>query len=1305
MPTITVFIVDRGTRRTDGETSRGGHMWIDTPNGSYGFGPIEPELFGPGHVINDDNTRYEEISYERDFQLTDEQYREMLDFLQDPAASGFDMEYDVADNSCVDFVWEALEQAGFDTDGFEGDLWPGNNANDVESLPSVPQDLDADGIPNHEDPDIDDDGTPNEFDATPIGYDADNDGVPDEVDPDQDNDGLPNEQDPDDYEQDIDQDTIPDYADPDMDNDGIHNDDDSDIDGDGVPNEEDTNPNDPDPPTPPTPTPPTPTPPTPTPPTPTPPTPTPPTPTPPTPTPPTPTPPTPTPPTPTPPTPTPTPPTPTPPTPTPPTPTPPTPVPPPPPPPTPPIPRRDPLAMDLDGDGAIRTLPRTHGVHFDLDNSGFAESTSWVHATDGLLVLDRNDNGYIDGGAELFGTETLLANGQYAENGYEALAEFDTDGDGTISASDSIFAELRVWQDANSNGVAESGELLALSDLGISSIQVGYTSNRFTDSNNVQHREQSSFTYTDGRTALSNTLWFDSDRRQTIPVDVHNGSGPDVPADILELPNAVGFGNAYSLHDAMTRDTTGELQALVESFVTESDPAARRALVSQILIVWAGAQNAAPNGRGNAINGQHLAILETFWGQAALQQQPNGQYAQQLINVYAGLENSIYTQLMVDSHADALFNMTSFTQVNGNWVGNFTEVSEHFAQRFTNGDAAAAAELAEFMYVVQGINPYTDALSRQFVNALEVEAAQLPGATRDAMLNVVRGGDDVLVGTGGADILRGYAGNDRIDGLGGDDYLEGNEGNDRLFGGDGVDYVIGGTGNDELSGQNGDDFLDGEAGDDDLYGGAGSDVLMGGEGNDSLYGGGQYGGSGGNDVLDGGAGDDYLMGGYGSDTYRFGLGGGQDTINNDSDSYNGSADPTVGKVDVLQFKEGVLASDVTITRSGDNLILKIAGTTDQVTIRNYFANDGVSARGYAVEQIRFADGTTWDVATIKERALVATSGDDNLTGYATDDTITGGAGNDRIDARQGNDIVDGGDGNDTINAHDGDDIVEGGAGADSITGGNGIDQLSGGDGNDTLYGNAGDDVLTGGAGNDNLYGGGQYGGPGGNDVMDGGAGNDHLRGGFGSDTYLFGIGDGQDTINNDSDSYNGSADPTVGKVDVLQFKEGVLASNVTITRSGDNLILKIVGTTDQVTIQNYFSNDGVSARGYAIEQIRFADGTIWDVATIKERSLVATSGDDNLIGYATNDTITGGAGNDTIDARQGNDIVDGGDGNDTIDADDGDDIVEGGAGTDNITGGNGIDQLSGGDGNDTLYGNAGDDVLTGGAGNDNLYGG
>ncbi|MDO6796780.1 hypothetical protein Q4601_21035, partial [Shewanella sp. 1_MG-2023] len=449
------------------------------------------------------------------------------------------------------------------------------------------------------------------------------------------------------------------------------------------------------------------------------------------------------------------------------------------------MPRRDPLALDLNGDGIVGTLDSDQGVFFDLDNSGFAEQTSWVAPSDGLLVLDRNQNGTIDGGAELFGTETLLANGEYASNGFEALADFDENGDGQITEEDSIFGELRVWQDLDSDGVTDEGELKSLAELNITSFNLNYTENVTTDENNVEHREEGLFTYGDGSTGLTNTLWFDSDRRNTVPVDIHNGEGVEVSDEIAALPDAIGFGNVYSLHHAMSLDQTGELQALVEAFVKEIDVDERWGLVNQILAKWTGQENVSSDSRGEDINGQELAVLEVFWGQPALQENPTGQYAQTVIDVYQGLASSIYTQLMANSHADTLFNMLSFSKVDGKWVGDFSAVSEYFAERFQEEGGAVGQELSDFIDVVKGVSPYDSVMQDAFVSELINQSQLIDSSSRFTMMSALPEGL-VALGSDGSDTLTS----------------------------NGEFALLGGAGNDTLSGGLGDDTLDGGAGDD-----------------------------------------------------------------------------------------------------------------------------------------------------------------------------------------------------------------------------------------------------------------------------------------------------------------------------------------------------------------------------------------------------------------------------------------------------------------------------------------------------------
>ncbi|AVS81047.1 calcium-binding protein, partial [Paracidovorax avenae] len=196
----------------------------------------------------------------------------------------------------------------------------------------------------------------------------------------------------------------------------------------------------------------------------------------------------------------------------------------------------------------------------------------------------------------------------------------------------------------------------------------------------------------------------------------------------------------------------------------------------------------------------------------------------------------------------------------------------------------------------------------------------------------------------------------------------------------------------------------------------------------------------------------------------------------------------------------------------------------------------------------------------------------------------------------------------------------------------------------------------------------------------------------------FGRGDGQDVIIDD--------DATVGNLDKLVFKTGVAVADVLAVRDGDALILKINGTTDQVRIDSYFSNDGVNNR--QIEEIRFTDSatTVWKLADIKARVLTGTAGNDYLVGYgATDDTFLAGAGDDRVYGRDGNDNLDGQDGDDAVYGEAGDDTVSGGNGNDSLYGGDGTDIINGGNGDDRLLGESGNDTLNGDAGNDVLPGG
>ncbi len=150
-------------------------------------------------------------------------------------------------------------------------------------------------------------------------------------------------------------------------------------------------------------------------------------------------------------------------------------------------PRTDPLVLDLDNDGIETIGIGGTVVVFDHNADGIRTGTGWVKSDDGFLVLDRNDNGTIDSGRELFGVDTIKSNGALATNGFEALSELDSNGDHVFDQNDVEFAHVQVWRDFNQNGISTANELFSLSELGIVSFNLNATTQNVNLGNgNVQ---------------------------------------------------------------------------------------------------------------------------------------------------------------------------------------------------------------------------------------------------------------------------------------------------------------------------------------------------------------------------------------------------------------------------------------------------------------------------------------------------------------------------------------------------------------------------------------------------------------------------------------------------------------------------------------------------------------------------------------------------------------------------------------------------------------------------------------------------
>ncbi|WP_375411246.1 calcium-binding protein, partial [uncultured Bradyrhizobium sp.] len=953
----------------------------------------------------------------------------------------------------------------------------------------------------------------------------------------------------------------------------------------------------------------------------------------------------------------------------------------------------DPLVLDLDGNGIPLTGRDSSGVVFDINNNQFAAPVGWVDANDGILVRDLNGNGKIDNDSEMFG-------GPQA-GGFAQLATLDGNHDGKVDASDNGLADfngdgvvdvsdtldsLKIWVDANQDGVTDAGELHALSDYDIVSIAVGSTPSTITDSGN-DIIATGTFKRADGSTGMVGEVQLDTDNHNT-----RWTGDSSVSADAASRPDLKGFGTVTDLHVAMTLDPglIGVVDAAMPGLNSLS-LASLRAAVRPVLGAWAAA-TPIPAGTPGTEPTQDFDFVGATTEKGAIVYDYLIEKQDDLGTYYAYASGQpVYDANLLVIDRPTKEQVLASTPQQGSW-DKLSAGDIAFLERYTGnliGLSVPVNPTAAFIADVAGA--VTSAWNE--INKLAVRlAAQGPlspffaGIAYDAssdffrpttayqlqpMLQQVFAATPTVPADAEA-YLKQW---NNIIGMMLPDFHRDDQGRQVtdpfLF-----ESIVAAYENVPVAIP----IKDVAA---SLFDMPQSEIFMGP--------GTTTGGDTSNDILYINGPNETALGQGGQDAYVVGYNFGHATIH---DEWLGLGD---SQEDSIWFAH-LNVSDLTFTREGIDLVISQNGTSDQIRVVDEFAGrrpglvTAFQDFDESVEIVKFADGTTWDKFDIAKAVglNLRPAADGSLIGTGDLDFLYAGYG---ATTMSGGNLADqyfysAGDGNVTIDDSESwiwgenRDYVHFGAG---ITESDVTLQRNGGSNDLQFLINATGEVVTiknqfevdygllntmtdrievftfadggylgwediirnfdataGTDGNDTIYGFSYA------DTLAGGLGDDYLAGGFDADTYVYTRGDGNDTIFEYTDVQSGG-----GSNDTLVL-HNIAVGDVSLVRNGIDATLVFAesapGAGDGGSVLLQTELDDWFAQG--VENIVFDDGTVWTPSDLRVMLLAqaVTDGNDVINGFNTNDVIRGGKGDDTLSGGAGDDtyVYARGDGNDTI---------------------------------------------------------
>ncbi|MFA7270649.1 MAG: hypothetical protein WC073_15035, partial [Sterolibacterium sp.] len=549
--------------------------------------------------------------------------------------------------------------------------------------------------------------------------------------------------------------------------------------------------------------------------------------------------------------------------------------------------RTDPLSLDINGDGKIETVVSNGlgGPLFDLNNDGIRTATGWVGGNDGFLVRQGINSGSITNGAALFGDNTTLSNGGKATNGFNALADMDSNGDAKVDALDTGFGDLRVWRDLNQDGLCDDQELFTLAQLGIQSLNTGVDFTANTPLPGGVQTQTGSYTRSDG----SAVMMADIDLYQ----DTFHLQYTDhlaIPEALQSLPDVEGIGRLRNLREAASLSPA--LADALARFSAADTHAAQKAVIGEVLLEWA---KTDPSYTANGVlfhsglggefpdsNSTNI-IYYSIWGVPTLNSSNDpgiplnsasvakirfidavrsahttdiwntsqGNSLQQITSSFDYLSNAIYESLLTQTRLKKYLDAVDLIIDNNGIHFDFSSLQQLLASRYAQDHLNTIADL---YYLNKTSGSALEQLG--WMDSTTTLHDMVMGAQSDTNLQpllielnimLVSGNatgtnaDDTIYSTNGLGAISGGAGNDTVVGGDGGQTIHGDQGNDRLHGGTGNDTLMGGGGNDTLVAGAGDDVLWAGGGlsfvgTDESYRENGSNTLEGGTGSDKLHG-------------------------------------------------------------------------------------------------------------------------------------------------------------------------------------------------------------------------------------------------------------------------------------------------------------------------------------------------------------------------------------------------------------------------------------------------------------------------------------